>query len=476
MGTKTTQLSLRQPDAAVVRGVTGGSRFKIFVQNPLIEGFEEPETITVSIPGGGIRAGPSDDRMFVVDAVDKPAYGEPGGGGGPPYTGRRNPPVQPDREGNFDYLPIKDRDGSWNREFLCATMYATVRRVLDIWESYFGHPLEWVWKDNFKRLELIPTAFFNNAQSGAGFIEFGSDNEGNPYCINFDVLAHEEGHQFIYSVVGFPNENNERVQDEFGGFHESSGDIVAMIAGLHFNKLVDHLLAKSFGNLYGKNELERLGEVTQNQQIREASNPYTMLDYPGHEGREPHDMSVPLTGAIFDILVEVYQRKLVQLGAISPQLAQKSFHEQVDLDDQFKAAYEQNPGAFKTALLEARDYLGDLLATCWSSLDPNKFSYSYYAKQLLAADRKVTGGHYQDTISTCFTWRKIRIPFTLGNLRHGACLTARTRDAQPPTAEQRHQPGRAMPPRVGTGRVEQLLKREASPPLTGQGQGGSAVY
>ena len=91
-------------------------------------------------------------------------------------------------------------------------MYATVRRVLDIWEDYFGHRLDWHFESQFERLELIPLIDWDNAQSGFGFLEFGfgrtvsgTVDHTRPYCENFDVLAHELGHSIIFSEVGFPS-------------------------------------------------------------------------------------------------------------------------------------------------------------------------------------------------------------------------------------------------------------------------------
>ena len=48
-----------------------GTRFKVFAQPKFLESFKDPETIRVSIPAKKVLAGPADDRMFVIDAIDK---------------------------------------------------------------------------------------------------------------------------------------------------------------------------------------------------------------------------------------------------------------------------------------------------------------------------------------------------------------------------------------------------------------------
>ena len=83
---------------------------------------------------------------------------------------------------------------------------------------------------------------------------------------------------------------------------------MAIVSVMHFNSIVDHLLENTHGNLFTVNELDRVGELSQSRQIRVAFNSVRMIDV----GDEPHDRSLPLTGGIFDIMVEVFQKRLVQ--------------------------------------------------------------------------------------------------------------------------------------------------------------------
>ncbi len=128
----------------------------------------------------------------------------------------------------------------------------------------------------FERLELIPVIGWDNAQSGYGFLEFGFGRRATggidhtaPYCQNFDVLAHELGHNILFSEVGVPDSGRET--GEYGGFHESGGDLTALVACLHFNSVIDHLLENSSGNLFTVNELDRLGELPDGREIRVRS-------------------------------------------------------------------------------------------------------------------------------------------------------------------------------------------------------------
>lgn len=384
-----------------------GTRFRLFVQPRFVRGFEEPETIWVSISPQDIQAGPADDRMFVLDATNKKPYDR---SKHRPFFGKSHPPVQPGPDGHFDHLDVE------GREFSSATMYATVRRVLDIWEDYFGRRIEWHFRLHFDRLELIPLIEWDNAQSGYGFLEFGFGrsifggiDRSRPYCQNFDVLSHELGHSIVFAEVGTPF--NFTHTAEYSGFHESAGDLVAIVSFLHFRKAVDLLLQGSHGNLFTVNELARVGELSNVRQIRNAFNYERMSTV----STEPHDLSQPLTGAIFDVFVEVFQKNLVWAGLIEQSLADHSYHPiDEDVDDdaiqaEFDCAYHGNEESFRMALLEARDYLGTLLARTWDCLSPHFLTYAGVGIGLLDADQAISGGAHQNTIRDCFAWREISV-------------------------------------------------------------------
>lgn len=385
-----------------------GTRFRIFPQPRFLSAFSTPETIYVSIPPDKIQPGPGDERMFVIDAINKTPYSKINR---PPYPDAKRDPVQPGADGHFDKIDVN------SREFLCATMYATVRRVLDIWEDYFQEPIVWHFEPELERLELIPLIEWDNAQSGYGYLEFGYGRKFNgeidysrPYCENFDVLAHELGHSIILSKIGIPVNPADTAID-YKAMHESAGDLVAIIASLHFNSVVNHLLKKTSGNLFTVNELDRIGELSDSHEIRIAFNNLRMSDV----GRDPHERSAPLTGGIFDIMVEVFQKKLVNNNLITNDLADRSAQgncrpqDLSKIQSDFDEAFKDNELKFKQLLLEARDYLGRLLALTWGSLNPNFITYHDILKALFRADRELTRGENHQIIRECFAWREITL-------------------------------------------------------------------
>ncbi len=383
-----------------------GTRFRVFPQPPVLDAVVEPETVWLSMPPGSIGPGPEDDRIAVADALGKSEpYGAPYL---PPYRGPTFAPARPGADGHFDQIPVQAR------QFRSAHMYAAIRRVLDVWECYLGRPIEWHFRELYSRLELIPHVEWDTAQSGFGFIETGSrENEAGEvqlFCLNFDVLAHELGHSIIYSVVGTPTRLTQT--PEYFGFQESAADLSALVAALHFDSVVDRLLEQTSGNLYVLNELNRVAELSETEQIRIASNPAVMSDYAAGWEKE-HHLSQPLTGALFDILVDVFQELLAERGLISRALADTSFvlpegdAEFPAIQHGFDDAYAGRHRAFREALLDARDYVGRCLAFVWERLTADDLRYVDVGHLFLDADRDVTGGRFEQLVFDSFAWREI---------------------------------------------------------------------
>ena len=130
-------------------------------------------------------------------------------------------------------------------------------------------------------------------------------------------------------------------------------------------------------------------------------------------GEEPHDRSLPLTGAIFDTMIEVFQQELVRRNLISPDLREQSTNlpgtsaDLIAIEEAFAAAFQGREPEFKESLLLARDYLGRLLAVTWGSLSADILTYHDVLRGLIRADRQVAGGANQAIIRDCFAWREI---------------------------------------------------------------------
>lgn len=392
-----------------------GTRFKLYAQSPVLEGFEEPETVLVSSPAGSLGPGPSDARMYAVQPVAKKPYA---GETMPPYRGARQSPSRANRSGHFDHVRPDDP------AFACVHMFGAVRRVLDVWETYLGGPIHWHFNATHPRLEMISHVPWDNAHFGWGFMECGegADDQGiqRHFALNFDILAHETGHGMIFSIVGMPTP--ETLTASYRGFHESASDLIAMISALHFDRFVDHVLRVSAGNLYVENEMNRIGELSRTRQIRKASNATKLsdvisVDTPADEitGKHVHQLGQPHTGAVFDILVEFYLDRLVGTGLIPEETASEmrraAFEDRLSeiAPDCLADAFAREEEGFRAALCDARDMLGLRLAEAWRRLSPHDFTFGKAVERLLAVDAGFTGERHRQMIIESFEWRGISL-------------------------------------------------------------------
>jgi hypothetical protein len=392
----------------------GGTRFKLYPQPGFLDDFKTPDIVTLSAPAGTIGPGPADVRMYTLFPIGKPRpYGiapSPQHGGralSPPWHGDIHPPAEPDENGHFDYLE------PGTPQFEAAHLFGTTHFVLDIWENYFGRPIPWHFQSVYKRLELSILPSLENAYSGFGFIEVGGDTRSGifrPFSLNFDVIAHEMGHLIIYSEIGLPDPKLS--QGEYWGFHESAADLVALISSLHFDSLVNSLLDSTSGNLLTYNVLSRMAEIEPHQQIRIAANNVRLSEFAAG-WRKEHLLSQPLTGAFFDIFVDIFHEMLLEQGVITQEMEDKS-HELLISPEQapalqtlFDTAFNLNPQGFKDALLLTRDIVGTYLADTWDRLTPENLTYLRVARTFEQVDVETSGGRFEKLIRGNFDMREI---------------------------------------------------------------------
>ena len=98
--------------------------------------------------------------------------------------------------------------------------------------------------------------------------------------------------------------------------------------------MVDNLLLTTHGNLYTLNALSRMAELSDHQQIRIAANDRRLSEF-ARGWRKEHELSQPLTGAFFDILVDIFHEHLLAGGLIPPEVE--------DLSDRLLATPQYAP-------------------------------------------------------------------------------------------------------------------------------------
>ena len=424
-----------------------GTLFRLFPQST--EAFPEPELIAVSPSPGTIGPGPSDGRMAVVDALGKEPYDPPEHR--PPFRGPVRPPAMPDADGHFHTIPVG------TPQFLQAHLYGSVRLALDVWEKYLGHPVRWLDADRHPCLELVPLLEWANAHSGSGFLETGVkvNDAGVPqlFCLNLDVVAHETGHTVLFAELGVPSPEN--LTPQFLAFHESIADISALLTAMHFEAVIMRVLTETNGNLYVLNDFNRIGELSSTQQIRVADNTMTLADVadlqlsptgewidPTGQGRNAHALAQPLTGAIFDFLVDLFQEALVRRGMIAPDMDARGWQrDEVEaamdrLAEGYGARFALFADDFRDCLVEARDLVGSCIGLMLERIDVDGLTFGHVAGVLLEAVTERVSDRAATQLAAYFDWRGIEPVWTAGALARRLLAGRRRYTAIRPFAHQ----------------------------------------
>ena len=389
----------------------GGTRFRIYPQSRKV-GFK-PIVAHVDVEPRDISPGPTDAMIETIDAINKLGNHRDKDESlrKPPPKYRPREPLRPNPDGHFEFE-------AGTPEFSVAAPFAIVHTVLRIWRHYFERAEPWTFPPGTpERLQVFPHIRSYNAWSGGGTFEFGYPDFPrhlkNPFCENFEVVAHETGHLIMKSVVGTMPDDEKSIQHR--AHEEAAADLIAMFSVLQFDSVVDRVLGDTDGQLYGDNVLSWIGEwgVTGTKVVRRLFNEATMASARDVKEVEKHGLSLPFSGAVFDLLVEVFKGKLVDDGKLAAGLAKATRH----VPDRpiprgsarlFARARRTAPDEFRQALLAARDDVARLLARAWRATPRIGVTYAGVAGRLLDADAELApGGRYGALISELFRQRGI---------------------------------------------------------------------
>lgn len=267
-----------------------GSRVLIWKQDPSVS---EVGTRKVFLPGL-ILQGPRDARI---------THGAPG------IT-----PVSPNAFGDFVLAPDTD-------QFDAIHTFAVVRQTLTMYQRALAAgnnpaPLPWQWNDaaNTDPLSVFPhglpnvmNAYYSRADRALKFGHFiPSGASGRVFtCRSLDIVSHETGHAVLDGLK--PQWLLSSNAPQTGGLHESFGDLTAIFLALSQLDQVEAVIAQTRANLHDKTFLSDLAEqfglaLGRPNGLRNADNDLTLSE----AGTEVHAISQVFTGAIYDILADIF--------------------------------------------------------------------------------------------------------------------------------------------------------------------------
>lgn len=307
------------------------------------------------------------------------------------------PTVKPDAEGNYLFAP-------GTKGFQQANTFVSAERPLRMMEQGVGHEIPWAFSG---KLDIHPhagggfNAYYSRQGKSINFFD-GNDpirKKTIAASESLEVVSHEAGHAILDGMK--PGMLGWFASAEAEAFHESFGDMIAILTTLQDDRVVDRVVEQTGGDLKKQNIVAALGEDLSlginnsvfdgakpaGWTIRNAINSFTYADpktlpsSPKDDnqlGREAHNFSRLFTGAFYDILNGLTAKEM---------------------------AAGKTPG---DAIKAARDVLTPLLART-VELGPNRMKkYQEMADAMVAADKKDFNGAHLDVITSVFANRKIR--------------------------------------------------------------------
>ena len=267
-----------------------GARVLIWKQDPSVS---EIGTRKIFLPGV-ILEGPRDARI---------TYGEPG-----------IAPVSPNAFGDFILAPDTD-------QFDAVHAFAVVRLTLTMYQRVLSRadksaPLPWAWNSgsNTDPLQVFPhglpnvmNAYYSRSDRALKFGDFvPTGGAGRVFtCRSFDIVSHETGHAVLDGLK--PKWIQNSAPPQTGGLHESFGDLTAIFLALSQLDQVEAVIAQTKADLHDKTFVADMAEqfglaLGRPNGLRNADNDLKLSE----TGNEVHAISQVFTGAIYDILADIF--------------------------------------------------------------------------------------------------------------------------------------------------------------------------
>jgi hypothetical protein len=233
------------------------------------------------------------------------------------------PAVPPNALGDFIQAP-------GTAEFDAVHTFSVIRMTLTMYQRAlaFGNapailPWQWNVSPNSDPISVAPrhsnmmNAFYMRSSKLLAFGFFVKPGLGPQptifTCRSLDIVAHETGHAILDGLK--PLWITSGATPQTGALHEAFGDLTAIFLALSQFDQVESIIAQTKSNLHDKTFLSDVAEefglaLGRTNGLRNADNDLRLSQV----GTQVHSLSQVFTGAIYDILADIFalERKVVR--------------------------------------------------------------------------------------------------------------------------------------------------------------------
>ncbi|HUQ31612.1 MAG TPA: hypothetical protein VM095_05795 [Pyrinomonadaceae bacterium] len=284
---------------------------------------------------------------------------------------------------------IKDERDLNSPDFNQVSVFATVLKTMYMFEEAdtLGRPLTWAF--NAPQLLIVPragewaNAYYERETHSLQFFYFYPEFEGGVSdkpiysSLSHDIVCHETGHAILDGIA--PDLYN-CISPQALALHEAVADLTAFVMALRSDPLRRTVIRHTGGDLRQRTALSRVAEEFGHgrdphaEYLRSLFNQRTLdpqdesKDAFGKPNRvprdEPHDLSEVLSGALYNVLVNIFESNKEQKRADGKL--------RFDTDTALWASAER----FKRMILRSLDYL-----------PPGEVSFADYGRAIIASDQ-----------------------------------------------------------------------------------------
>jgi hypothetical protein len=323
--------------------------------------------------------GPITRRVAILDFDTATGELLPGARFRPPETGKV-----------YGEYMIADKANIHANDFNQVSVLGTVLKTMYMFEEEdtLGRPLTWAF--NAPQLLVVPragewaNAFYERESHSLQFFYFSRDAEKKDMVftsLSHDIVAHETGHAIL---DGIASDLYNAISPQALALHEAIADLTALVMAFRCRKLTDAVLKRTGGSIHNSSAFSGIAEEYgmardpngRRMFLRNLLNDKTLnpddhsVDEYGEPNLvrrdEPHSLSEVLTGALYTVMVKIYESVVTRLTK-----------------DTGKTQYEVSSKAlfiaaerFKRMIFRALDYL-----------PPGEVSFSDYARAIIASDQ-----------------------------------------------------------------------------------------
>lgn len=277
-----------------------------------------------------------------------------------------------------------------NPAFLQVCSFAMALRVMYMFERKETLGRDLTWGFDVPQLLIVPragemaNAFYYRDAHCVQFFFVTLKNKIIFTCLSRDIVAHEMGHAII---DGINLDLLDACTPQSLAIHEAIADLTACLMAFESHNLRDYVLKEKNGNIEDSRVFSSIGEelgklLRHRYGLRNLNNDLKSGDV---SRTEPHELSQVLSGALYKVLIEIYnglidryveeKRELLLRDVVSqwaPDLTEKLKNSVIPISGYSLAKATER---FQRMIFRALDYL-----------PPGEVSFADYGRAIIAVD------------------------------------------------------------------------------------------